>query len=223
MVPEGLKGVALHPQVCRQVSLGSRDRDSRELSPSRSRAAGAPRRTVAPLCAAPSAEGRNLSGVQAGSKPQSIGIDGGIPKIRSDSRYWTLSGAPDKVHSRRKFFELADVASKARDKTSVVICPMAFQAVQKFDAIFALERSINGLPPNERLAPRRRDIAPSVKDLVDWMTRERAKLSRHNDVAKAMDYMLTRLEDFRRFLEDGRITATSQRQEPVRRCQGQPP
>jgi transposase len=112
-------------------------------------------------------------------------------------------------HSRRKLFELADVASKARDKTSAVISPMAFQAVQKFDAIFALERSINGLPANERLAARRRDVAPLVKDLVDWMTRERAKLSRHNDVAKAMDYMLTRLDDFTRFLEDGRICLTN--------------
>jgi transposase len=112
-------------------------------------------------------------------------------------------------HSRRKFFELADVASKARDKTSTVISPMAFQAVQKFDAVFALERSINGLPANERLAARRRDVAPLVKDLVDWMTRERAKLSRHNDVAKAMDYMLTRLDDFTGFLEDGRICITN--------------
>jgi hypothetical protein len=81
--------------------------------------------------------------------------------------------------------------------------------VQKLDAVFALEGSINGLPANERLAARRRDVAPLVKDLVDWMTRERAKLSRHNDVAKAMDYMLTRLDDFTRFLEDGRICLTN--------------
>jgi transposase len=83
---------------------------------------------------------------------------------------------------------------QARDKTSAVISPMAFQAVQKFDAVFALERSINGLPLNKRLAARRREVVPLVKDLVDWMTRERAKLSRHNDAAKAMDYMLTRLD-----------------------------
>ena len=37
------------------------------------------------------------------------------------------------------------------------------------------------------------------------MRQERAKLSRHNDVAKAMDYMLKRVEAFTRFLEDGRI------------------
>jgi hypothetical protein len=55
------------------------------------------------------------------------------------------------------------------------------------------------------VAARRRDIAPLVNDLIEWMKRERAKLSRHNEVAKAMDYMLKRIEVFTRFLEDGRI------------------
>jgi transposase len=109
------------------------------------------------------------------------------------------------AHARRKFFELADIASKARSKTSAVISPIAFAAVQKFDAIFMLERTINGSSPEQRLAARRKDIAPLVNDLIDWMRPERAKLSRHNDVAKAMDYMLKRIEAFTRFLTDGRI------------------
>ena len=97
-------------------------------------------------------------------------------------------------HARRKLFELADIASKARDKTSTVISPIAFAAVAKFDAVFAMERSINGLSPDERLAVRRKDIVPIVDDLIAWMKQERAKLSRHNDVAKAMDYMLKRID-----------------------------
>ena len=109
------------------------------------------------------------------------------------------------AHARRKFFELADIASKARGKTSAVISPIAFEAVQKIDAVFMLERAINGLSPQERLAARRTDIAPLVNALVDWMRQERAKLSRHNDVAKAMDYMLKRIDAFTRFLDDGRI------------------
>lgn len=109
------------------------------------------------------------------------------------------------AHARRKFFELADIASKAREQTSAVISPLAFEAVQRMDAIFALERSINGHSPEARVAARRRDIAPLVNDLVDWMTRERGKLSRHNEVAKAMDYMLKRIAVFTRFLDDGRI------------------
>lgn len=37
------------------------------------------------------------------------------------------------------------------------------------------------------------------------MREQRAKLSRGNDVAKAMDYMLKRWAAFTRFLGDGRI------------------
>ena len=109
------------------------------------------------------------------------------------------------AHGRRKFFELADIASKARGKTAAIISPIAFEAVQKIDAIFMLERSINGSSPAERLAVRRSEVALRVNDFIDWMKRERAKLSRHNDVAKAMDYMLKRIEAFTRFLDDGRI------------------
>jgi transposase len=68
-----------------------------------------------------------------------------------------------------------------------------------------VERSINGSSPAERLAVRQVNSAPLVDDLIDWMRRERAKLSRHNDVAKAMDYMLKRIAAFTRFLSDGRI------------------
>jgi transposase len=120
-----------------------------------------------------------------------------------------ITEAPCWAHARRKLFELVDVASKARDKTSVVISPIAFAAVQKFDAVFAAERSTNGLSPAERLAARRKDVAPLVDDLIAWMTRERAKLSRHNDVAKAMDYMLKRVDAFTRFLDDGRICVSN--------------
>jgi transposase len=109
------------------------------------------------------------------------------------------------AHARRKLFELADIASQARNPKPTTISPIAFAAVQKFDAIFALERSINGLAPQARLAARRKDIAPLVNDLIDWMKRERGKLSRHNEVAKAMDYMLKRIDVFTRFLADGRI------------------
>ena len=41
------------------------------------------------------------------------------------------------------------------------------------------------------------------------MRSERARLSRHADVAKAMDYMLKRCAAFTRFLRDGRIYLTN--------------
>lgn len=120
-----------------------------------------------------------------------------------------ITEAPCWAHARRKLFELADLASKVRNKGPAAISPIAFAAVQKFDAVFMAERSINGLSPAERLAVRRQDIAPLVGDLVVWMKQERARLSRHNDVAKAMDYMLKRVDAFTRFLDDGRICLTN--------------
>ena len=108
-------------------------------------------------------------------------------------------------HGRRNFFELADIASQARNRKQITISPMALEAVRKIDAIFSAERAINGQPATARLDVRRKEIAPLVHELFDWMTTERAKLSRHNDLAKAMDYMLKRSASFKRFLDDGRI------------------
>ncbi len=54
-----------------------------------------------------------------------------------------------------------------------------------------IEREINGVTAEERLAARRSRSAPLVAALEEWTRSERAKLSRHNAVAKAIDYMLT--------------------------------
>ncbi|MBG0799960.1 transposase, partial [Methylocystis sp. H4A] len=81
--------------------------------------------------------------------------------------------------------------------------------VKRIDAIFDIEREINGRPTEERLAIRRERVAPLVAELEAWMRGERARLSRHAEVAKAMDYMLRRWSAFARFLDDGRICLTN--------------
>jgi hypothetical protein len=108
------------------------------------------------------------------------------------------------AHARRKFFVLADITAKARGKLPVV-APLALEAVKRIDAIFDIEREINGQSADERLAVRHARLMPLVSDLETWMRTERARLSRHAEVAKAMDYMLKRWVAFTRFLDDGRI------------------
>src|SRR5271155_3001970 len=110
-------------------------------------------------------------------------------------------------HGRRKFFVLADLAKSAPGREQQA--PLAVAAVRRIDAIFAIEGEINGLPSERRLAVRATRIAPLVAELESWMRRERARLSRHADVAKAMDYMLKRWAAFTRFLSDGRICLTN--------------
>jgi transposase len=113
------------------------------------------------------------------------------------------------VHARRPFFVLADLAENARRKAQgkkpAVISPLALEAVRRIDALFEIERAINGQSAERRRAVRQELSAPLVDDLQAWMREQRAKLSRGNDVAKAMDYMLKRWNAFTRFLDDGRI------------------
>jgi transposase len=103
------------------------------------------------------------------------------------------------AHGRRNFFVIADT-SKA---------PAAVEAVRRIDTIFAIERDINGLSAGDRLATRQQRISPLIGELEGWMRAERARLSRHADTAKAMNYMLKRWSAFTRFLDDGRICLTN--------------
>ena len=82
---------------------------------------------------------------------------------------------------------------------------MALAAVRRIDALFDIERGINGKPTADRLAVRQQFSSPLIDELEGWMRQERAKFSRHNDVAQAMDYMFNRWQAFTRFLHDGRI------------------
>jgi hypothetical protein len=118
------------------------------------------------------------------------------------------------AHARRKFFVLADLRAaaekKAKDgKQAALISPLALAAVKRIDALFDIEREINGLGVEQRLAARSEQSAALLADLEAWMREERARLSRHAPVAKAMDYMLKRWDGFARFLEDGRICLTN--------------
>ena len=99
------------------------------------------------------------------------------------------------AHGRRKFFELAELQK----------APLALEAVRRIDALFAIEREINGRPPDERCTVRQERSKPLVDAYEKWLRGERRKLSSKNPVAKAMDYSLKRWPAFARFLDDGRI------------------
>lgn len=99
------------------------------------------------------------------------------------------------AHGRRKFFELADLQK----------APVAIEAVRRIDELFAIEREINGKPPDVRRAIRQERSKPLVEALETWLRDERKKLSSKAPVAKAIDYSLKRWPAFIRFLDDGRV------------------
>jgi transposase len=140
---------------------------------------------------------------------------------KADRRPGPITEAACWSHGRRKFFVLADitkVAAARSQKKQASWSPLALEAVRRIDLIFDAERAINGLAADNRLELRRAHVAPLVAELEHWMQAERGKLSRHNDVAKAMDYMLKRWTAFTGFLEDGRICLTNNAAERALRC-----
>lgn len=117
------------------------------------------------------------------------------------------------AHARRPFFELADIEASARrraaGKVAAPISPLALEIVQRMDRLFEIERGINGRCADERRAVRQELSRPLVDELEARMRAERPKLSRGNDLAKGIDYMLKRWPVFTRFLDDGRVCLTN--------------
>lgn len=99
------------------------------------------------------------------------------------------------AHSRRKFFELARLRKM----------PIAIEAVTRIDALFAIEREINGMTPAERRAVRQARSKPLIDSFETWLREERKKLSAKGPLAKAIDYQFNHWAAFTRFLDDGRI------------------
>ena len=83
------------------------------------------------------------------------------------------------AHGRRKLFDLAQLSR----------APLAAEsgAAHRRD-LRRPSGPINGLPASQRLAIRRDQVAPLVTELESWMRAARARMSRHIDVARAMDY-----------------------------------
>jgi transposase len=99
------------------------------------------------------------------------------------------------AHARRELFQLA------RNNKA----PIAIEAVERIDALFAIEREINGMPPHERQQVRNERSRPLVNALETWLREQRRKLSARNKIAEAIQYSLNRWTELTRFLDDGRL------------------
>jgi transposase len=112
------------------------------------------------------------------------------------------------AHARRKFFDLSRL-NKA---------PIAIEAVERIDALFVIERAINGSSPAERLRARQDQGRALVLALEHWLRERRTKLSGKSQTGQAIDYLLKRWTVFTRFLGDGRLCMSNNAAERELRC-----
>ena len=140
---------------------------------------------------------------------QADAYDGYNKLYLADRKPGPIQEAACWAHARRKFFVLADVEENARrkaaGKSEIPLSPIAIEVVRRIDALFMIERSINGQSPEERIAVRRTESRPLVDDLKVYMREQAAKLSRGHDLVKAIQYMLNRWPAFTLFLDNGRV------------------
>jgi transposase len=99
------------------------------------------------------------------------------------------------AHARRKFFDLARL-NKA---------PIATEAVERIDVLFAIEREINGMMPSERVHVRNERSRPLVTALEIWLREQRTRVSKNSETGKAIAYSLKRWAALARFLDNGRL------------------
>ena len=112
------------------------------------------------------------------------------------------------AHARRKFFDLARLQK----------APTAIEAIERIDALFTIEREINGFEPQQRLAVRGERSRPLIAALEPWLREQRRKLSSKSETAKAIDYSLKRWPALTRFLHDGRVCMSNNAAERTLRC-----
>lgn len=104
-----------------------------------------------------------------------------------DRRPGPITEAACWVHARRPFYAMADVEANARrraqGKKPAVISPIAQEIVQRIDALFDIEREINGQRAEVRKAARQDRGLPLVLALEPWMKAQGTKLPRNDDLA----------------------------------------
>ena len=98
-------------------------------------------------------------------------------------------------HARRKLME---VYKKDRS-------PIAEEGLRRIAEIYAIEKEVRGLDPEERLSARKERAAPLVEDFGRWLRAQRARISKKSRLGEKLSYIANHWPELIRFLEDGRI------------------
>ncbi|MFT9291275.1 IS66 family transposase [Gluconobacter oxydans] len=83
--------------------------------------------------------------------------------------------------------------------------PIATKALTQIRALYEIEASLRGLPPDQRRTLREEHSRPRVEALELWLRQKLTFLPSRARLAEAIRYALNRWDDLARFIEDGRI------------------
>ena len=117
---------------------------------------------------------------------------GGFNALYADG---TIQEAACWAHVRRKFFDLHKAHAS----------PVAAEALRRIAALYAIETTIRGKPPQERQWAREAKALPLLVSLHDWLQETLRSLSQKSALAEAIRYALKLWNALIRYANDGRI------------------
>jgi hypothetical protein len=113
-------------------------------------------------------------------------------------------------HARRKFDEALKGLPASRRKAGGT---KAQEALDQINRLFAIERELKGLSPEERLKARNLRSRPVVEEFRKWLDDVMPSILPKSLLGVAVKYALNQWEKLVRFLEDGRIEISNNRAE----------
>ena len=117
---------------------------------------------------------------------------GGFDALYADG---SIQEAACWAHVRRKFFDL----HKAHGS------PVAAEALKRIGALYGIEATIRGKPPQERQAARDAQATPLLLSLHEWLQETLRSLSQKSALAEAIRYALKLWAALVLYTSDGRI------------------
>jgi hypothetical protein len=98
------------------------------------------------------------------------------------------------AHARRKFFDVQAATQSL----------LAAEALGRLAALYRIETSVRGQPPEVRLATRKAQAEPLFAELRTWLENTQARIPGKSDLAGAIRYTLSRWDALTLVLRDGR-------------------
>jgi Transposase IS66 family len=96
--------------------------------------------------------------------------------------------------------------------------PIAKEALDRVGQLYAVEKMINGLPPERRRQRRQLQSKPIAEALAAWAEQTLRQLSRKSELAQAFRYMRARWTALVRCFDDGRLALDNNPAERALRC-----
>jgi len=99
------------------------------------------------------------------------------------------------AHARRKFYDLYENSKS----------PIAAEALDRIQALYAVEDQVRGKPPDQRRVFRQEHAAPLLKQLHQWLGATLVAVSAKSETARAINYSLKLWVALTRYVDDGNI------------------